>query len=108
MSAIKNKNYNPTISDFAINFFKQNSYAIALQILALFILLGNLWLATKLAPLAENVRRVETAQAINRSDISKLKETTQDIPVIEEKVSNLKDEMSLLRQDVKILLTRSE
>jgi len=50
-------------------FIRSNGLVLSLQIISVVVLLANLWLATKLAPLASGIEKVATrVDAIEKSD----------------------------------------
>jgi len=60
----------------AENYFKKNSLQLTFQVVGIIVVLLNLWLATKLAPLAEGIRvlnvKVDSVEAKTTTTESKI------------------------------------
>lgn len=100
------KNGANTINNNFANWLKNNSLTITIQVVGFLLIVLNLWLSTKLAPLAQNIdsltRRVEATEVIVKereneiqmvhvvqSQIVEIKDNIKDIKHSQERVLNL-------------------
>lgn len=83
---------------------KKNFFALTLQAISVVVLLANLWLATKLAPLAEGLREVKTAQAQQEMKIEEHDNILDRFLVVEEKVRSIETTTRETQTDVRTLL----
>lgn len=87
-----------------IEFLKKNFLAIAVQGVGLLVVLVNLWLATKLFPLAEDIRKVAASEEKLEKRVVKVEDVVVKLPVLEEKVNNISVVLTDVQSDIKTLI----
>lgn len=82
------------------SFIKENGLQIALQIATCFVFLLNLFLTTKLAPLAQNIDSIVTRVSALEQKVPARDQDHTDIAVIKEQVSDMRSDV----KDIKRIL----
>lgn len=86
------------------NFFRENGLQITLQVVGVVVLLLNLWLASKLSPLAQDITSVNVRVSALEERIPASNQDHTDIQVIKEQVLNIRQTAEDIRSDVKFLI----
>lgn len=85
------------------NFFQRNGLQLALQVIGVIILLLNLWLATKLAPLAQNIGLVDQRVLAVENKVIGYDLDHTDLQVLKNQMSTIQSDVSEIKGDVKYL-----
>lgn len=87
-------------------FIKGNGFALSLQVISVVVLLANLWLATKLAPLAKDIDAVASrVDAVEAYD-TETKPLVERFIKLETNYSNLTDSLQRIESKVDRLVER--
>ena len=82
-----------TITDF----FSKNSFQILLQVIALAVVVFNMWLAYRLAPLAVGIDRLETRVLAIEENKERNAGLIERFIVVEEKVDGMRGDIQELK-----------
>lgn len=85
------------------NFFKENGLQVTLQIATVIVFLLNLFLTTKLAPLAQNIDTVIVRVDAIEARLPSATQDHTDIQVIKEQVGQIKDSVKDIQQNINFL-----
>jgi hypothetical protein len=80
--------------------------AYTLQVLGLLVILFNLWIASKLAPIAQDITVIQTRIAAMEYSVSQSSTDHDDIQVIKEQVIGLRRDVSDIKDYQKQILTK--
>lgn len=86
-----------------ISFFRQNGLQLTLQTITAIIFILNLFLTTKLAPLAQNLDALSTKVSALEVTVTNQQDDHVDIQVIKSQVSEIKDDVKDMKADLKII-----
>lgn len=92
-----------TMNETIKSFFKENGVQISLQVATVFVFLLNLFLTTKLAPLAQNIDSVITRVNAIEERLPGLSQDHTDIAVIKEQVLQIKEDTKDIKQSLDLI-----
>lgn len=81
--------------------FVQNPLAWTVQIVGLFVILANIWITLKLAPVAKDIDRVSTRVTAVELRNTEADPILKDFVVVKTQVGGIKEDISEIKQDVK-------
>lgn len=86
--------------DYIVKNFKESPLTWIIQIVAVIVVIANLYLASKLAPVTQNLDNLATRVEANDRDISELSPLSTDVAVIKSNLETMKDDI----KDIKSFL----
>ena len=81
-------------------FIKTNSLQLTIQAVGVVVLILNLWLATKLAPLAKDIAVLVTRVEANEKVDARQDQTIGDVTTIKQEVSDIKTDIGGIKTDI--------
>jgi uncharacterized protein YoxC len=93
-------------SNWFAAYTKEKPLEVTLQIIGVAILLLNIWLTTKLAPLAEDIRSLNVqVQAVDRN-VASYSLDHDDLQVIKSKVTDIQMSINELNDNINYLIRK--
>lgn len=87
-------------------FIRSNALQLTFQVIGVGILLLNLWLASKLSPLAEDLRAVTVRVTAVETGQGQTSDLVERFIVVEERTKRTEDDVKEIKGDVKEILNR--
>lgn len=85
------------------NFFQKNGVQLGVQVVGVVVLVLNLWLATKLGPLAQNIDLVATRVSALELKMPMSDIDHTDIQVIKEQVMQIRNDLKDIKEVLQFL-----
>ena len=84
--------------NFIVKTIKKEAFYLFLALVSLAVTIFNLYLSSKLSPLANRIDSLQDKVYANSKEIEKNTELRQDIPVMKNDIANIKDNMREIKQ----------
>lgn len=84
-------------------FIQENALQLMVQAVGVIVLILNLWLASKLAPLAKNLELLTVRVSASEGKIESYQVDHTDIQVIKEQVIRIRTDIADIKDDIKYL-----
>lgn len=84
-------------------FFQKYGLQLTLQSVGIFVLILNLWLATKLAPLAQNIELLNLRVSASEEKLNLTSSDHTDIQIVKEQILNIRNDIGDMKVDLRYL-----
>lgn len=91
---------NGTDSQTFIGYIRQNAFVITIQVAGALVLVLNLWLASKLTPLAQDIQLLKFQVSAVERQTSASTEKINSIDVLSSKLSSIDENIKEIKQTV--------
>lgn len=98
------KNGVNTINNNFTTWLKNNSLTITIQVVGFLLIVLNLWLSTKLAPLAQNIDTLTSRVEATEGTLKEREDEIRTVHVLQSQIVEIKDNIKDIKQSQEKML----